>query len=285
MKQEKILISGLGGGLDVVNCLPLYYKLQAEGHDVSIGSIRPAPISSITAFQTSYEQWAVITENSKIDYKGRYAEPLVAKIINAPILFLSRSNDKGKNDVKGLNKTIKHAIEYFRFTKVYFVDGGGDSMILTEDFGIEKSQEIDPFKGGDAFALEAIQDIDCTLCTVAVGLDIDRSKFLNNLDNLTERGIYLGSENIKETYDLTKYFEVADQILRINKEDKEKYMSHTGVVFYHALKGSYGRQRTFVQWEGTFNGEKGVEVIPGHTMMYMFKGNEIHKLKLELNKI
>jgi len=131
--------------------------------------------------------------------------------------------------------------------------------------------------------LEAIQDIDCALCTVAVGLDIDRKKFLDNLEDLIARDIYVGSMNIKETFDLTEYFEAAEEILRINKEDKEKFMSHTGVVFYHALIGNYGRQRTFVQWEGTFEGEKGVEVIPGHSIMYMFKGNKIHKLKLEMN--
>ncbi len=49
---------------------------------------------------------------------------------------------------------------------------------------------------------------------------------------------------------------------------------------YHALKGDFGNQRTYVPWEP----EGGVDVKPEHCWMYFFDASKIHELKLEINK-
>lgn len=48
MKKKRILISGLGGGLDVINASLLYFQAFHEGSEAILGSIRPAPQKRIT---------------------------------------------------------------------------------------------------------------------------------------------------------------------------------------------------------------------------------------------
>jgi len=282
---KNVLICGLGGGLDVLNCLPLYYKFRDDENynAVHLGSIRPAPQSSIENEIGKYHDQATCVDNtSNITYKGRYAEPFIADVLEDVIVMFSRIDAKGKYNVGGLTDAIQSVIEEEHIDEVYFVDGGGDSMTLKPTDIIGESQSKDVFKGGDAFALEAIQDIPSTLCVTAVGLDVDREGFLHRLTELTEYDIYLGSQNLRELPEIYMYIDAANKILYRNPGDDKlgKYKSHTGSVLYCSIRKDWGVKRTYVQWEGEVDGEKGVLVRPDHAMMYMFKANKIHQLKI-----
>jgi hypothetical protein len=49
------------------------------------------------------------------------------------------------------------------------------------------------------------------------------------------------------------------------------------------MKGNFGQQRTYVDWEPEVNGKKGVIVKPEHRWMYFFDAGKIHEVKKELN--
>jgi hypothetical protein len=288
--RKNVLICGLGGGLDVLNCLPLYYKLKEDENygRVLLGSIRPAPLSSIEGSARIFHlQGTEIYPETKINYKGRYAEPFISKIVSTPIVYFARSAGSYHSE-EGMAEAFNVFVKEQRIHEIFFVDGGGDSMTLKPSDIIGASQSKDVFKGGDAFALKAITDIQCktTLCVAAVGLDVNREEFITRLDELAERNIYLGSVNLRELPCIDEYVEKARKILyRAPGDDKEgKFKSHTGSVLFCSVTGDYGVKRTYVQWEGEVDGEKGVMVEPHHAMMYMFKANKIHPLKLEYNE-
>lgn len=46
--HKKILVSGLGGGLDVLNASLVYFAALEDGQDAHLGSVRPTAISRIS---------------------------------------------------------------------------------------------------------------------------------------------------------------------------------------------------------------------------------------------
>jgi len=136
---------------------------------------------------------------------------------------------------------------------------------------------------------------------ISVGLDINEAAFQYNVKRIKEKGGYYGRVNIvtgeKDEFTLNlisfkdgfleKYFNLAEAILQLTEKDTqnpEKMPSHTATVTYHAVKGHYGLQRTFVPWEPvSIDDVKGVIVKPEHCWMYFFNPTIVEALKLELN--
>lgn len=295
LNGEKIFICGLGGGLDIVNCLPFYYML-VPNNIVELGSIRPIKKNQIEkkAYSEKYKKYSQITavdKNSIFHIKGRYAEAKIADVLIIPCTYiLSRSAPEGGYDHENLAAELTAFLINEDFTRIIFVDGGGDSMILTPADASNNSQSNDPFSGGDAFALKMIYYLSLPdkfpvrLATVAVGLDINIQRFQENLSFLKEKNIFLGeAEFIEQDNWMKNYFAAAEKILKLSEADTDKIASKTATVLYHALKEQYGVKRTFVSWEGEVLGQKGVEVTEEHRIVYMFDPTDIHSLKLELN--
>jgi len=304
MTMKKILASGLGGGLDIVNASLIYFAAKNEGISASLGSSRPAPLNRIENHFPFSDNGTWLNRDSIIHYGGlngppRYPEPRIASLLEEDVLFLSRKyNDK--NNVPRLRQAILKAQK--DFSHMFFVDGGGDSLtFIVDDADGTTENATDPFTGGDSIVLEALAKVPNTyLAVVAVGLDVSESGFERNIELLKEA--YFGRINLatgeKEDYKLdhvikfedgflTPYFHLCENVLAFNRRDLQdptKTMSHTAVVTYHAMKGSYEVHRTFVRWEPEVEGRKGVLVKPEHCWMYFFDASVIHPLKVELNK-
>lgn len=281
--KTNLLLCGLGGGLDIVNCLP--FKDIYKDYNVFFGSIRP--LKKQKNIDTLNEQCYIIDGKNEINQHGRWAEPLLSRKIKENVFIFSRIDKNGQYTTNGLAKSLDDFCRVKNITKIIFVDGGGDSMVLTSEDTIEQSQVKDPFKGGDAFALEAIDKMmfkNNLLFTVSTGLDINYSRFLNNLENLEKENIYLGKFDLLDV-NLPTYNNIANQILYLDELNDSKIKSHTGVVLYHALNKNYGVQRTYVNWEGIVDGKPGVKVLPQHSIVYMFNATYIHYYKLKLNGI
>lgn len=299
------LVSGLGGGLDIINASLVYYALKGYGMDVRLGSSRPAPLSCIENHAPFEDCGTMINKDSKINYgreNPRYPEPKISGLLEEDVIFFSRRYE-GQTDVKRLRKAIDAAEHIFDFREMFFIDGGGDSLILTPEDAAGTAESKNPFEGGDAAVLEALAGKDLAyLGVISVGLDVSVDGFKRNIERLDKIDAYLGRINLitmeKQDYRLDSsldfkkgflkpYSALAENILVLDEEDlnnPDKTPSHTATVTYHALKGNYGTQRTFVPWEPTKAGEKGVIVSPIHAWMYFFDAGKIHDLKVELNR-
>lgn len=229
-------------GLDVVNASILYFALQVQGQHVDLGSVRPAPITTIETpnIKPFHAAGTIITASTEIKKKGRYIEPRLAQLLNTQVLFFSRNMEARQEEsqlrpqqVQLLRDAITLAKETYKYDYMLFVDGGGDSLCLTSNDMNQGSQFVDPFLGGDAELLEATYTVPGTViqAVISVGLDIDKQAFANHVKALAAMGGYLGRMNMKtgeqqdwkcpfqcnNTY-LKSYFELADQVLILNEK-------------------------------------------------------------------
>ena len=296
MTKRRILLVGAGGGLDIINCLPYYCIFKEHGHDVLLASIRPVRQKHILPLKNngSYQQITAVDINSifqKEDgkrIKGRYVENKLAGILNQFVYIFSRPDNNGKYDSANLAKELDDFIANGAIDECIFVDGGGDSLILTPEDAIKESQEVNPFKGGDAFALEVIHNmktkVDLLWYVVACGLDINFNRFCHNLSMLKNLGIYFGTFDLNspeepESNWVATYKGLAEQILKLDKNQEDNTPSKTATVLYHAICGNLGLKHTFVDWDKT-----GIVVEERHSETFVFNPRSIHSLKLKLNE-
>jgi hypothetical protein len=81
-EQTKFLFCGLGGGLDVVNASILYFVSLNEAKPAVLGSIRPCPLENISRHGPAFSSHGtILTKDSLIGIRGRYAEPRVAALL------------------------------------------------------------------------------------------------------------------------------------------------------------------------------------------------------------
>lgn len=295
----KLLISGQGGGLDVVNASAPYFSARFEGVEVRLGSVKTAPLSLLEGHVPFSDSGALVNPNTRINFKGRYTEPRISQQIGEDVFYFAR-NYGSDVDIQRLSDSIKQAKEKFGFTHLFFIDAGGDALQLTDKDEGEISETVNPFEGQDAQVLESLVHIpNSYLGVISAGLDISPEAFSRNVRMLDERGAYFGRVNLREgekdNYQLNhvlpfnsgflnRYIEFAERNLVLCEEDlknPEKTMSLTAVVTYHALKGNYGTQKIFFPWKPY---QKDIIVKPEHCWMYFSDATKIHPLKLELNK-
>lgn len=307
--RKRVLCCGLGGGLDMVNASLPFFALAKDpaGPTGILGSARPCPPEDLRNVVPFADNGCMMSSTSTIEHRGRYIEPKVSKIIGEEMVFFSARTGDEWNPAQ-FSIAIERAVEHLSLDAIIFVDGGGDSLILQPGDEAGTSEGSDPFKGGDAVSMDAIYRSNAKGCSiyhavVSMGLDVGQEAFQKNVKLLEERGAYCGRVNLrtgeKDKYKLDHvvafkegfledYFKFAEEVLIIEKQDCKpktgKTFSHTATVTYHALKGNFGKRRTYVPWEPTAaDGTKGIEVTPDHAWMYFFDAKAVEQLKRDLN--
>ncbi len=300
---DKYLISGIGGGLDIVNAYLLSSSARNEQKEHDMAAFHPTSISN---FKNSVPipgapSACYITAETEIHNVRRPYHSHFSSLIGSPFLYFSRKIDDTIN-IPVLHTSIQRVQEQNQYSSLFFVDGGGDSLILTPKDISPDGEQQGVFQGGDAEALEVLAGMpNAFLAVISAGLDINENCFFDNVELLYHKNAYFGRVNLqtgqKDQYlldnlfqfqpgFLENYFSLAEQILVLTEDDLEnpkKFVSHTATVTYHALKGSFGIQRTYVPWEPYIHGQKGVLVKPEHCWMYFFDAAKIHGIKQELN--
>lgn len=307
--SKKILISGLGGGLDIVNASVFYFAAKNNAKNAIIGSVKSAPVNSLDNVRSFADSGAWVNGKTVVNYESggfgypRYAEPVISDYIGEEVMYFTE-NYSGKLDIPRLREAILKAQEKYEIENMIFVDGGGDSLIFVPEDSSTDSQFDDPFGGGDAYSQEALSGIkNVYMAIISVGLDVNEVAFEKNKDLLKERGAYYGRVNLltgeedgyklKDVLDFKgdykeQYFKLAEKTMVLNEkdlEDKSKKQSHTGVVTYNALKGNFGEQSTFIRFQSSKKeGFNMIDIKPEHCWCYFFDVSVVHNLKVELNR-
>lgn len=306
--NKRILFCGLGGGLDIINASVLYFIAKSKGIEVMLGSTRPSSQTYMYEHKSIDNCLSLVTKDTIFDFKGRYIEPRVSKILGEDVVFFSRRYN-GKYSKTFLRNAVIAAKKELDLSHIFFIDGGGDSLILrSKDSG---RSNYNVFKGGDAELLAAIRGIsDVYMAVMSPGLDIKYHAFKENKKIIKNHEGYFGRVNLlkKKHYgyklghiiplmniSLDPYFKFAEKVLVLKNEDlnnKKKMPSLTATVTYHALKGNFGLCRTFVSWEnivgpdieGNPTGEWqiGTIVKPRHSRIYFFDPIVVENLKVQL---
>lgn len=311
----RILVSGIGGGLDVVNALPLYFAMKEEGHSVTLGSVRSAEYHYFQNAEYVTKSVTRIKQDTQIEVttapeRSRYPEATLARLLNEDVVLLSRREDGVES-----SNNLANAIDYVAqdYDVLFFVDAGGDSLIMRCDDANSESETKDPFSGGDAITLAALSRINTKKqvyqAIIAPGLDIDTKAFHANIDFLQQKNAYYGAVNVrtgeKDGYLLDslcswtgkyrdRYSDVAEQVLALTEIDaaisastpnskRTRWQSHTAIIAYYALTAQFGLRRTYMPWEPTsLDGKKGVNVTAEHCWMYVVDPRVVESEKLRI---
>ena len=141
---------------------------------------------------------------------------------------------------------------------------------------------------------------------VAVGLDINLEKFHENVKMMEEKmNAFYGKIDFrtfekfspnnsldslfhfKSKQFIHHYIAFATDVLVLTEKDltdPTKTKSHTAPTFLYSIKGDFGLKRTFVAWEPIDEkGQRGVQVLPQHSVAYFFDAPKVQQLKLLLN--
>jgi hypothetical protein len=190
---------------------------------VGLGSARPASQAALRNHEPFEKSGTIVTESTIVDkpVTSRYAEPMVAKYLNNQIVFLSRTvthdqkevvrtgdvhgqcmiaffnrrSQKLQYDPIALRLAVQATFNKLEYSHVFFIDGGGDSLILRTEDGPSNTS---PFEGGDAQMLKALYGVpNLYQGIISVGLDIHESSFQNNIELLKQRGGYYGRVNLR----------------------------------------------------------------------------------------
>lgn len=123
--KKKMFLSGLGGGLDIVNTIPLYYLYKDE-YDITFGSIRPATPNDVNPCEIfdNCKQIFKIFSNSIIETDGRYFENKFADLFPNNAVYILSRNLNGRYNDKNLNSEFKKFIAAKGFDEILFIDGG-----------------------------------------------------------------------------------------------------------------------------------------------------------------
>lgn len=305
----------MGGGLDLVSALPLYFALKEEGHSVTLGSVRSAEYRFFKDAEYVARSVTRITPHTQIEVttapgKGRYPEATLARLLNEDVLLMS-SRKSGVDNPNELARTLTYVIR--NFDALFFVDTGGDSLIMRCEDASSESEFANPFSGGDAITLAAISRMNTKKpilqAIIAPGLDIDKKAFHANIDFLRQNDAYFGAVNVrtaeKDNYLLddfcswtgefrSKYVDIAKEILALTEIDakrsnetsnneRKRWQSHTAIIAYYALTAQFGLRRTYMPWEPTSAaGERGVNVTAEHCWMYVVDPRTVEREKLRI---
>ena len=176
--NKRILFCGLGGGLDIINASVLYFIAKSKGIEVMLGSTRPSSQTYMYEHKSIDNCLSLVTKDTIFDFKGRYIEPRVSKILGEDVVFFSRRYN-GKYSKTFLRNAVIAAKKELDLSHIFFIDGGGDSLILrSKDSG---RSNYNVFKGGDAELLAAIRGIsDVYMGVMSTGLDIKYHAFKGN---------------------------------------------------------------------------------------------------------
>ena len=122
---KKVLISGIGGGGDVVTALHVRWTLEkiAPHTEWVHGGVTGSDVTHFEAIEQIDENSAWITEKSKSAPPHRLIEAVIARRIKEKIFVLSCYHGVG-NMVKSLNAFIKSE----KIEMVIYIDGGTDSL-------------------------------------------------------------------------------------------------------------------------------------------------------------
>ncbi len=206
-KHKKALVIGIGGGGDVIGCIPTANMLKFLGLDVMLGGLtwerkivdpKPGPrkIAEIRNAKIINESCALANENTRTIYGTIFTESIVAKYLKKEVLLFDIN--KGAYAYKD----FIDCVEKLGFDLIVGIDVGGDSLAFGYEKGI-KSPLADSIM---LYILKEVKKIKSTVLGV-IGYGSDGELTLEELNKniavISRENGYLGARGLgKKDYEI-----------------------------------------------------------------------------------
>ena len=235
--RKSILLAGMGGGFDIYSALPLYFSLRERGQSVHLASLSFAslpldlggarritphclevradlPASSVYFPEFRLTSW----------FRERLGE-------EAPVFAFAQTG------VAPLRQAYEALAERLQLDAVVLVDGGTDSLMRGDEFGLGTPEE-------DISSLAAVASCSIPhqyLACIGFGIDtyhgVCHAHFLESVAALTREGAFLGVSAVLPQMECARRFLEAVEHANLHTPGRESIVANS---IASAVQGHFG---------------------------------------------
>ncbi len=236
--DSRILITGMGGGYDVVCGLPLFLALEKRGCAVHLASFSSTPLNDIEdAVRHTETLWEVTACSARPSYfpEGWLSRWFLEKRSQTVSLWCF-----GASGVGPYHDSYSYLVKHLGIDTVILVDGGVDSLLRGDEFSLASPLE-------DALSLAVVSGLDrprkflVTTAFSAERLDnISHAQVLARIADLTRADAFYGiSALLPQSEEGRAFADAGDYILA---HQQGMHQSVVLASMLSALRGEFGEQ-------------------------------------------
>lgn len=201
-------MAGAGGGFDIFNGIPLYFKLREVGKEVILANLSFAALAGSRSKQLTPSSWQITDDSYDFSYfpEKQLYDWLKTKGIQQTIIGFE------KTGVIPLYNAYQNLVEEYEIDTIILIDGGTDGLMKGDETGLGTP-------GEDACTIAAVNKLKLDkkfLLCIGFGVDayhgICHAQYLENTAALIKKDSYLGcfafnpkDEAVQQFIELVKY--------------------------------------------------------------------------------
>ena len=210
-KAQNILLAGAGGGFDIFSGLPLYFGLKSEGKQVHLANLSFSflPPAQVTKEERLSPSLLKVTADTPL-FTDYFPEKFLSQWFREqgeeiPIYCFERTG------VKPLLASYKALVQLLSLDTIILVDGGTDSLMRGDEFGLGTPQE-------DISSIVAVNELAVErkiLACLGFGVDhyhgVCHAHFLEAVAEITRNHGYLGMFSLVEQMQEVQMYKAATE--------------------------------------------------------------------------
>lgn len=243
---KSILISGMGGGFDILCGLPVFFQLKQEGKNVHLASFSFSDI-------VNYKEGVDLSETLKgvgKEYSGYpvyFPELHLCRWLSGAIQEETRIWCFHKTGARPLLENYRILRSHLNVDCIILVDGGVDSLVRGDEPGtgtlIEDATSL--------FAVNELKDVPVRIvCCLGLGIEPDLSYYhiFENIALLTREGGFLGSCSLAPSMEPCELYQEAVKYIQ-NMRLQDPSVVNSSIV--SAVQGHYGNYHMTEKTKGS----------------------------------
>lgn len=243
-KGERFLLAGCGGGFDIMTAIPLYHYLRSLGKEVMLANLSFTDLPQANCEEIFDYCYLVDNRAKNLDY---FPEKLLydwlTKEGEIPIIYAFRN----RIGTLPLRQIYQHLREKHQLDTVVLCDGGTDSLMFGDEFGVATIVE-------DSLSILATVEAGFEhsyLMAVGFGVEkhhgLDHYPCLQNIATLIKENAYLGALSLTpDMVEGQKYCDCFEYIRQHSRMDSIVYHS-----IINAMQGEFGDFHSLERTQGT----------------------------------
>ena len=245
--SDTVLLAGAGGGYDVFCALPLYFQLRSWGKEVILGNLSFSPIELMEGERLTNEMLEV-TAQTPMAGGSYFPEKFLCEWLDEQLGISSSIFCFERTGVAPICEAYEAVVDEHGVDTVVLVDGGTDSLMRGDEFGLGTPQE-------DIASIAAASMLELEnkfLVCIGFGIDafhgVNHCQFLEAVADLTKVGAFLGGGPLlKESEEARLYREASEYVF-------DRMSHHPSIVnssVLSAIDGEYGDFHATHRTEGS----------------------------------
>lgn len=241
---QRFLLAGCGGGYDVMTAIPLYFYLRTLGKEVIFANLSFTDLPQSGCTET-FDYCYLVDEKAKnLDY---FPEKLLYDWLKTQGETATIYAFRNRIGVVPLRQIYQHLKEKHQIDTLVLADGGTDSLMFGDEFGVATIVE-------DSLSILASAKAGferAYLMAVGFGVEkfhgLDHYPCLQNIATLTKQGAYLGAFSLlPEMKEGQKFLEF---LTYVNQNTQHHSIVNHSIA--NAMRGEFGDFHSLDKTQGT----------------------------------